>query len=257
MNEPLKLLFTDLDDTLFQSHRKRVPHETCRPCAFLSDGEAISYASIKEQGVLNWFLRDSVVIPVTARNMNAFSRVAINFQAEAVINYGGIILDAQRKPDAVWLENSANHAAMSAANLKRWSDVLRLECARRSVDVSVRIIEDFGINFYVVVKSRTNDLGVIASLASYCRRLLITQATNELEEVHIHHNGNNLALLPMWLDKKQAVAHLQEKYRKANPLLVTFGAGDSLVDISFMQSCDYLITPSGSQIDRERMGVVR
>lgn len=257
MSDPLKLLFTDLDDTLFQSHRKRKPYESCKPLAFLRDGGAISYANTKEQAFLEWFLRDAIVIPVTARNADAFSRVDLAFPAEAIINYGGVILDTQGKPDEAWLEKSARQADQSAPSLKRWAEVLRCECERRNLDVSVRVIEDFGIGFYVVAKSRTHDLAVIDSLAEYCQRRLVTQSKNGLEEIRIHHNGNNLALLPMWLDKWPAVARLQERYRQAHPLVVTFGAGDSLVDIPFMQACDYLITPNGSQIARQRLGGAR
>lgn len=66
--------------------------------------------------------------------------------------------------------------------------------------------------------------------------------------VRIHANGNNLAIIPSWLDKRHAVEHLIKQYRARTNALITFGMGDSLIDLGFMGSCDYILTPGTSQI---------
>ena len=66
----------------------------------------------------------------------------------------------------------------------------------------------------------------------------------------LHWNGNNLALLPPWLDKAHAVRRLQEQYRRRYGTILSIGMGDSASDLPFMQRCDYLLTPVGSQIAR-------
>ena len=69
-----KLLFVDLDDTLFHSHNKRSPDTDSKPMAFLQDGSAISFANAKQQNMLKFWQQNYVMIPVTARNLNAFKR---------------------------------------------------------------------------------------------------------------------------------------------------------------------------------------
>ena len=77
----MRILFTDLDDTLFQSFRKETPDERSIPLAYLADGSAISYANPQQQAALALFQREMTVIPVTARNHDAFKRVRIPFVA--------------------------------------------------------------------------------------------------------------------------------------------------------------------------------
>ena len=64
------------------------------------------------------------------------------------------------------------------------------------------------------------------------------------------------ALLPPWLDKSHAVAYVKHKLEQRHPGVVTFGMGDSLVDLAFMNECQYLIVPAASQIAQLRMGAL-
>ncbi|WP_297775846.1 hypothetical protein [uncultured Roseovarius sp.] len=61
-------------------------------------------------------------------------------------------------------------------------------------------------------------------------------------------NDNNLTIMPIWLGKQYAVAHLIAQFRAQDPDLPVLGIGDSLSDIGFMHLCDFLVTPRGSQI---------
>lgn len=246
-----KILFTDLDDTLFQSFRKESPGENSIPVAYLADGSAISYANPRQQAALSLFQREMTVIPVTARNHDAFKRVGIAFEAEAILNYGGIILNSDGIADEVWLKKSQAQADQSEAVLIRWVDSITAENDRLNLDLRVRLIRDFGIPFYVVAKSKSSNVGAVKSAAEFCSAL---RSLGDLGDVTIHVNNNNLAILPRWLDKRHAVAYLRTRYLADHGILLTFGMGDSLVDINFIADCDYMVVPAASQIANARLG---
>ena len=227
-----KILFADLDDTLFQSHRKSNPADNWIPLAYLADGAPISYANPQQQAALQMFQREMTLIPVTARNHDAFKRVRIPFVAEAVLNYGGIILNAEGTPDEAWLASND----------------------RLQLDLGVRLISDFAVPFYVVAKSKSGNAASVATVAEFCVR---ARDNGNLPDVFIHANTNNLALIPRWLDKRNAVAFLRERYEDQHREVLTFGMGDSLVDLNFVAACDYMIVPSGSQIAGQRLGAAQ
>lgn len=249
-----KILFADLDGTLFQSHHEETPKAGWQPLAFLRDGEAISYANPQQLAFLELFHREATVVPVTARNHDAFQRVRIPFPAEAVIDYGGVILHADGTPDEEWLERSRLAANAVEADLLQWSEWLQAESSRQGWDLNVRLIRDFGMPLYVVAKSVSRDVAVIRKVGDACRRALLQLGRSDMV---LHVNGNNLALLPPWLNKRHAVEHLQQRYLATHEQLLTFGMGDSLVDLAFMGACDYLITPASSQIAERQLGVAQ
>ena len=230
------LVFTDLDDTLFTSMRKAPPDGSHQPLAFLADGSPISYASRTQQAWLAHWQQHAILIPVTARNHDAYRRVHLSFSAHAVINYGGIILNPDGSPDPDWRDDSAQHAKHSAPRLQALAERMH---GRRS-DLNIRIVEDFGIPFYLVIKSSSGEAldDIAAELAAH-----LTHPGDKL-----HHNGNNLAVIPGWLDKAHAVAHLLAQYRQQYGEIVSIGMGDSRIDLGFMRHCDYLIAPQRSQI---------
>lgn len=244
-----KVLFVDLDDTLFCSDRKHPPTPHCVPLAFLKDGQPISYASAAQQSVLQMLQQEMEVVPVTARNLNAFGRVRIDFSSAAILNYGGTVLDAEGQLDAAWLERSQRESAGTLAALGALEQNLLEHCASTGLALSVRTISDHGVAFYIVIKSPAGQLQDIDAVAVYCAELC-----TQFVGFRLHRNGNNVALLPPWLDKRHAVAHVKQALAQRHPDLVTFGMGDSLVDLAFMNECQYMIVPTASQIAQARMG---
>jgi hydroxymethylpyrimidine pyrophosphatase-like HAD family hydrolase len=247
-----KILFTDLDDTLFQSHRKAPPGDRWLTQAYLSDGSPVSFSSPQQQSVLEMFQHEMTIIPVTARNYDAYRRVNINFTAEAVLNYGGVILNSDGTPDESWLKSSRTNSRDSEEVLHLWMAMLEAECESKSLDLRVRIISDFGIPFYLVAKSKSGNVAVVQAGGEFCKRIKLMKPLQN--NVFIHTNHNNLALIPKWLNKRHAVEFLCDRYTKRHSNVLSFGMGDSLVDLGFMGICDYSIIPSASQIFGERLG---
>jgi len=241
-----KFLFADLDDTLFQSKRKCPDRPDLKPVGYLKDGTAHSFATPAQGSLFSLFSREMAVIPVTARNADAFRRVRLDFQHGAVVNYGGVILDADGDPETEWLKRSASHAADSLPGLQGVSAAIERHAAGVGAKVRVRIIEDFAVPFYVCAKSEEGDEKSLDGIESFTRR----HCDENSLPVTVHRNGNNLSVLPEWLDKRPAVEHLAERLRAEHGEIVTIGMGDSLSDIAFMRACDYALVPSPSQINR-------
>lgn len=231
------LLFADLDDTLFSSARKAPPSEAHLPVAYLRDGSPISYASPVQQALLAHWQAHATVIPTTARNHDAYRRVRLPFAQHAIIDHGGIILNPDSTPDHDWLTRSRDLAAGSHRELTRLAGHVA------DAALNTRLIADHDIPFYLLVKSPSGDLAALDRAAARLRPQLG-------DDYRLLHNGNNLAVLPAWLDKAHAVVHLQTHYRAQYGAILTIGMGDSTSDLPFMQRCDYLLTPAGSQIAR-------
>lgn len=242
-----KFVFADLDDTLFQSRRKCPPNADAAALtamATLRDGTEHSFATVRQSSLLQTLQREADVIPVTARTLDAFRRVRLHRPLAAVVDYGGLILDAQGKPEPAWLARSREHAADCLPTLQAVQQALQDDAAQQGVSVRVRIMDDCDVPFYVGAKSvegRESDLdGLEARLRQRC--------TASGWSVHVHRNGTNLAVLPHWLDKRPAVEHLIERFRRDHGDIVTIGMGDSRSDWAFMHACDYALLPRASQI---------
>lgn len=243
---PKKFLFADLDDTLFQSHKKCPPGTPLTPAAYLKDGSAHSFLTRAQESVLDLFQREMEVIPVTARNADAYRRVRLGFSSGAVVNYGGVILEPDGTPEAEWLARSRLQAAETLpqlnaimAQLGEWANAI-------GAKLRIRIIEDFGVPFYVCAKSEEGDETALDPIEASAR----AEWGGDDAGVAVHRNGNNFSVLPAWLDKRHAVEHLTERLRAAHGEIVTFGMGDSLSDLQFMSVCDYALVPRRSQINR-------
>ena len=246
MTMPKKFLFADLDDTLFQSHRKCPSDRPLTPAAYLKDGTAHSFLTPEQLSVLNLFQREMDVIPVTARNADAFRRVRLDFGSCAVVNYGGVILQADGSPERDWLARSERLAADGLAALNAACDLIREWADTSGARLRVRIIEDFGVPFYLCAKSEEGDEKGLDPIEHRARECWGHPTSTLIP----HRNGNNFSLLPTWLDKRHAVEHLTTRLRELHGEIVTFGMGDSLSDLGFMRQCDYALVPQRSQINR-------
>lgn len=240
-----KLLFADLDDTLFQSRRKCPEDARLEAAAYLRDGTAHSFQTHGQQSLLRLFMDAMQVIPVTARNVDAYQRVRLGFRAEAIVNYGGLILDDAGTPDPAWLERSRQHAAASQPMFETVVDALAGFAAQAGLAIRAKVIADFGVPFYVSVKSEEGDVGAESALDQVAA---FTEDLVQRFDALSHRNGNNLALVPRWLDKRHAVEHLADHYRARYGEIITIGMGDSLSDLGFMTGCDYALVPRRSQI---------
>jgi len=233
-----RVVFVDLDDTLFQTQRKNPAAD--RLAAVDRDGAPLSFRCGRQEAFFDWLAGDARMVAVTGRSVAAFRRVMLPLGELAVCSFGGVILGVDGLPEPAWQARMAGPAAAAAAELEAWSVQVTRQAAGLGIDVRQRIIADAGLKLYLSIKHNRGLDGEAAALAQGLAPGLPAGWT-------LHHNGANLALLPPFLGKAAAVSFLLERLADEGPLL-TLGVGDSLTDLGFMGLCDYVIAPSNSQI---------
>lgn len=245
-----KFLFVDLDDTLFQTPAKCPPGSQPEAAADLPDGSPGSFTTARQRAFLALAQREMTLIPVTARNGDAFRRTRIPFAHGAIINYGGVILDAAGEPDPVWAAQMAAEMALALPWLQAMQESIARYVAQAGLPARIRMVVDYGTTFYLVVKDNE---GVAQRLVEIQEAVV---SPGLPETLMIHRNGNNLAILPRSLHKGRAVQRILSQLRAQHGELLTFGMGDSLSDAGFMSACDYAIVPQGSQLAKATLAAL-
>ena len=257
-----KFLFADLDDTLFQSLEKcaeragshaPLADDALHPAAFLKDGSAISYTTPAQRDFLAFAQDGMTLIPATARNLNAYQRVGIDFHSYAVLDYGGIVLEPGGAVDQLWLERMRGAMQAALPGLQDLATLIDAWAERTGYGARARLIEDFGTPFYLVIKDPHKIGANLARVEEEVVRPWLGEGGPEGQhggqrDYFIHRNGNNLAILPNALNKSHAVAYVTERLRAEHGNIITFGIGDSRSDARFMAACDYAIVPRHTQL---------
>ncbi|GFE77330.1 sucrose-6-phosphate hydrolase [Novosphingobium sp. TCA1] len=232
------LILTDLDDTLFQTARK-CPETTgeLKVMSYLVDGTESGFATPRQQRTLSW-LSHGRIVPVTARDRDVLARVNID-QAPAICANGGCVIGIDGEVDLKW------HAILQERAAKGTPVREIYEHATEGLDAERFrhwVVAEGDLDLYIVIKSNTGENG--ADLQD-----LETQLSRHFPaDWRIHRNGNNLAFLPSWLNKREAARYLIEQLRAADEDRPVIGIGDSHSDVGFMDLCDYAMTPTTSQL---------
>lgn len=240
-----KFLFVDLDDTLFQTSKKCLDQHDLQPVAFLKDGAPISYMSDKQRALFGLLEREMTLIPATARNLDAFSRVDLPFDNHAVIDYGGVILLPGGQPDQHWLAHTRAQMVLAHSGLHAVRQLIDEHAIAHGMRGRARLVEDFATPFYALIKDPDGNEDTLRHIESAVLRPWIAAAGRDY---WIHRNGNNLAVLPNSLNKRHAVCYLQQQLRTEFGAILSIGMGDSRSDAGFMAACDYAMLPQRSQL---------
>ena len=242
---PHLVIFLDLDDTILQTAPKCPPGEPVKPAAVDRTGQVLSFMTHAQWRLLEFWLEQGTVIPVTGRTDEALARVAIEFTSWRITHHGAVIRQSDGTLPAWWhdrirpllmaaqplLREVAAHLGAGAAAAGGY----RMSC--HAVD---------GWLTYVSVKANGED----EALAGARARLLEFGLPPELA---LHCNGANLAVMVRGAQKHDAVRQVAMALERDGPI-VTLGAGDSLTDIPFLRACDFALVPKDSQIQRETWG---
>lgn len=242
-----KFLFADLDDTLFQTLGKCGNAEPLVPAAYYQDGSVCSYTTPAQRAFLALCENNMTVIPTTARDLDALRRVHLPFASYAIIDFGGIILTPGGAPDPGWQETMREQMHAALPGLEELAAHIADHGVRTGYRGNVRLVEDCGTPFFLVIKDPERQAERLATLE---RELVRPWLADGQRDYYIHRNGNNLAILPRSLNKANAVAHVTRCLRAEHGDIVTFGMGDSGSDARFMAACDYAIVPRATQLAR-------
>jgi hypothetical protein len=237
------IIFLDLDDTLFQTRPKCPPGIPLAPAALRPDGEPLSFMTPLQQHLFDLLGGAATIIPATARNFDAFRRVQLSFHSLAILDFGGVILhpdgtldpgwDAQVRPLALSIGEELSEICRSLADFS----------SAQSLCVQPRIIHDFGMGLYIVMKHPAGDVAILEHIRTEALARL------DRERFFVHANDNNLSVVPRFLGKEQAVRYVLAHHVGEEPIL-TVGVADSLSDAPFLNLCDFVLLPRGSQLAR-------
>jgi hydroxymethylpyrimidine pyrophosphatase-like HAD family hydrolase len=202
----------------------------------LVDGTQSGFATARQTSFLAW-LRAGTVVPVTARSREVLGRVDIE-QAPAVVSNGGCIVGADNEIDQEWHSRLARLSRDGPSISDIYAQVTQ---GLSGDDFRHWIVTENDLDLYIVIKSNRDDYVALAELGQ-------ALVPNIPEYWRLHGNGNNLAFLPGWLNKRHAVAYLIDKHRAQSPDTPVIGIGDSSSDVGFMDLCDFAMAPTSSQL---------
>ncbi|MEE4375912.1 MAG: hypothetical protein V2J55_00140 [Candidatus Competibacteraceae bacterium] len=231
-------IFTDLDDSLFQTGRKCPEQTSLFAAAMDRHGQTLSYFTGAQKLLLTLF-EQGTVIPVTGRNTTALERVHLRFTNYCVTSHGALILTPEGQPDTAWLIACQARYGDWAERMETASQQINQWIERSRLVLRCRVIEDHDLPVYVSIKGDESDLEQVACYASE-----IWQG----EDVQVHRNGQNMALLPPFASKENAVEFLMRRFTETDAEPLFLGLGDSITDLPFLRLCHYAITPRDSQI---------
>jgi hypothetical protein len=238
------IAFVDLDDSLFQTWGKCEFKEGLAVAAVGRDGKPRSYMTPGQGWLLGTLLAQADVIPATARNRESLGRVRIDFRHGAIMDFGGAITGPGDRLDEEWLARMGEEAKRLGPVLEEALAMAGRLIKSQKLSSSARVIEDFGVPFYLSAKTRNRDLSELAFLAKELK-------TQNYPDCGVFLNGNNLVLKPNYLDKGFAVERFLDKHVPGDRKdAFVLGIGDSLTDSGFLRACDYKIVPGGSQLGR-------
>ncbi|WP_420001129.1 HAD hydrolase family protein [Acinetobacter sp. LF10] len=238
------IMLVDLDDTLFQTHRRITPQPDFKMATTDKQGQALAYMNPVQQHFVQWLLQSTHVIPVTARSAEALSRVHLPFQYGAVCSHGGTVLNADLSINQDWHSQMQQVLLPYKARLQALMQVIQ-----QAVDFgSIRtwIVEEQGLGLYLVAKQNTENDNPYAP--NFLPELLNSLSDELLDGFYFHLNGNNLAFIPKPVSKANAARFLLQQFAsQQRPIL---GFGDSLSDVEFLNLCDWWGMPNHSQLNR-------
>lgn len=240
----------DLDDTLFQTPRKLSPDQctdkTALTVATLDKrGQPLSVMTPKQVRFFNWLYHHCELIPVTARDTTEITRVLLPFASWRVLTHGAVIVTPDGTPEPKWQAQIARVLQPLQKTLISISHHLQTpEFSQLRITPHYERFGDADLLVYIAVKHAAKDAIALQTLATRLPTLL--DIANFATHWYIHHNANNLAILPQAIHKRHAVEFLQTQH--LDNLRPCFGFGDSLADLGFLQRLDWYGTPSQGQL---------
>ncbi len=242
---PHLVIFLDIDDTILQTAPKCPPGEPVEPAAFNRAGEALSFMTRAQRRLLEFWLEQGTVIPVTGRTDSALDRVTIAFASWRITHHGAVVRQPDGTLPAVWRERIQPTLVAAEPRLRELFVWLSAGAATGGYRVHLHEID--GLPSYISAKTDDSDAAHEATMAGLRAQLENLGLPSALA---LHCNGNNLAVMVKGAQKQDAVRLVIAELERDGPL-VTIGAGDSLTDLPFMRLCDFALTPRGSQIQHK------
>ena len=232
-------VFTDIDDTLMATGRKVPVYDRKALGAKGKDGLPLSYCDPAHMALISALtsLSTEPMVAVTARSADGLRRVELTVNAQAVVDFGATVLDENGQPDPAWYailaarqdrELEAEIERFSRELMRKYKELLP-EWRRTPASlafVNFRLKQDEHLNLLTDVRNQLDYAGIT-------------------RKVLLHVTDHDVALLPKYINKGDAVRYLITKNGWDTDVLI--GCGDSMSDLSFMQSMNLAVLPGNSR----------
>lgn len=244
MNKPVVLC--DLDDTLFQTKRKMLSETQQQPvrvAAYDRELKPRSFMSVEQTILVDWLLATVDLIPVTARGMEETARVTLPFSSWKVMTHGAVITQPDGTVNREWQEIVLHTLSHMHDRLITHCQFLSEKLSEKGINAWCRMNYEYNETpVYFVMKHR--DSTKLQELYAFHQQMIAELDTTGF---YIHQNGNNIAWIPVGIQKGVAVEWLLHKLRIERGAFPVVGLGDSLSDYRFMQYCHWFGMPAQSQ----------
>lgn len=250
----------DLDDTLFQTQRKIDAWDlpTSNPeeliCATVNkQGEPLSFMTQRQASFFNWLLASTELIVVTARDRSEIKRVKLPFSSWQVLTHGAIILNQDGKLQAQWQQHMYSGLKPLQDKLNQLSQLFSKHSSNDNshlkftphTDSFDNGADNEELTIYLAVKHAKKDHQALIELAAQLPILI-----RDFDKYfYLHVNANNLAILPHVVHKSHAVQFLLNQHLDGTR--PSFGFGDSLADLPFLQLLDWYGMPNHGQLHQQ------
>ncbi|MFZ2843958.1 HAD hydrolase family protein [Psychrobacter sp.] len=256
----------DLDDTLFQTQRKidvwNLPTAKVEDlvCATVNkQGEPLSFMTQRQSAFFNWLLASTELIAVTARDRQEIKRVKLPFNSWQVLTHGAIILTSDGELLSTWQQQMYHALAPLQDKLNQLSEVFANHSKGansqlvftphsdtfNSGKISYNGSNKHKLTIYLAIKHAQKDHQVLVDLDAQLPILIPDFDTH----FYVHVNANNLAILPHAVHKRHAVQFLLDHHLDSQR--PSFGFGDSMADLPFLQLLDWYGMPNHGQLHNQ------
>ena len=236
------IIFTDIDDTLMKTSRKIKDVSNLKVGALNKKGEPLSFIEKKRERLIDEMLDKSITIPVTARSKVSFNNLQLKFNHHAILNFGATIITKDKNLVLSWQQEimskseSLNQKELFVEIEKVFAEYLR--------DFEVKIATEDNIYNYMNFRDYSLTHNKLNSLKIKITDFLKNKGVET--SFYFYQTDRDLALIPIFIKKENAVLFLLEKEYSKEDLIV--GLGDHKNDLSFMALCDFIMFPTDSML---------
>ena len=241
------VLFSDLDDTLFQTVNRMTGGLKQNEDAVKNGAKLVCHArngrdswmTPAQDCLFQWLNDTTRLIPVTARSTESLSRCVLPFRDYRIAGNGAVILDSDGSIDRNWMERTRGIVKPLMEIMFEFENFIS-GYDNRNRFRHWMVKEQDSLPVYYQIKSNGPE-----SWLDELRQQLIILADGMFL---MHENGNNISLIPHDISKRAAVEYLLDEIDILD--IPVWGMGDSLTDLPFMRACEMMVIPTGSQIHR-------
>lgn len=250
----------DLDDTLFQTQRKidkwDLPTADVEDLVYATvnkENEPLSLMTQRQANLFNWLLISTELIAVTARDRDEIKRVKLPLDSWQVLTHGATIIQPNGDRLNSWLQHIYKELKPLQDKLKQLSQLFDKHSKSDDSQLVFKAHTDSfnngsvneDLTIYLAIKHAQKNHQALVELAKQLPHLV----RDFDDDFYVHVNANNLAILPHAIHKRHAVQFLLDNHLdNERP---SFGFGDSLADLPFLQLLDWYGMPNHGQLHNQ------